>query len=113
ARVARVEYRRLSPFLNYARQLGRYAGEDAVVLGGARDSWPIPTFGPKVVALYHVNPLVPDGVQRTRDVASFFRRSSPPETRDEILHKYSVTHVLVDGRSPRSLRRYLEARGTS
>lgn len=113
ARVARVEYRRLSPFLNYARQVGRYAGEDAVVLGGARDSWPIPTFGPKVVALYHVNPLVPDGVQRTRDVASFFRRSSPPETRDEILHKYSVTHVLVDGRSPRSLRRYLEARGTS
>lgn len=113
ARVARAEKLRLSPILNYARQVGRYAGRDAVVMGGTRETWSVPTFGPKVVALYHTNPLVADSTERARDVKTFLRRSTPDDERDRILRKYSVTHVLVDGRDARALKRYLDARGKS
>jgi len=113
ARVREVSGRRLSPVLNYARQASTLAGPGAVVLARPRDGWPIPTFGAKVVALFHINPLVPDGLQRGRDVKAFFGQGPSDGVRDAILQKYSVTHVLGTGRESRALRRYLDQRATS
>jgi hypothetical protein len=112
-RVQQVSSRRLSPVLNYARQVGRKAGRGAVVLGTPRDSWPVPTFGPKIVALLHANPLVGDDVNRFADAMSFFSRSITNAQRDEILAKYGVTHVLAVGGGSKALRSYLKERATS
>jgi hypothetical protein len=112
ARVKAVSARRISPVLNYARKAATQAGAGSVILARPRDGWPIPTFGGKVVALFHMNPLVPDGTQRGRDVNAFFGRNTSDATRDAILRKYSVTHVLTTGREPKALRRYLDERAT-
>jgi hypothetical protein len=110
SRVEQASRRRLSPVLNYARQVGRRAGEGAVVLGTQADTWPVPTFGPKVVDLLHVNPLVPDALQRTEDVKRFFGRSLSDAERDALITKYGVTHVLSGGREAKGLRAYLAQR---
>jgi hypothetical protein len=110
SRVSQIGARRFSPVLNYARQAATKAGDDAVILGTARDSWPIPTFGAKVVALLHTNPLVPDDLDRIADAKAFFRRSTTPTERDAILAKYSVTHVLADGSAAKMLGKYLGER---
>ncbi|MET0413971.1 MAG: hypothetical protein ABW217_21860 [Polyangiaceae bacterium] len=106
------EARGISQVVNYSRQVSKAAGEHGVVLGAARDAWPIPTFGPKVVSLLHMNPLVQDGLQREDDVTTFFGRRTSPEARDAILAKYSVTHVLSRN-EPKALRTYLEARASA
>jgi hypothetical protein len=105
--------RGVSPVLNYARQVGKKAGSDAVVLGTNRDSWPVPTFGPKVVALLHANPLVADDLDRYGDATYFFSRMATSAERDAIIGKYSVTHVLTGAGVPKALRNYLGERGKS
>lgn len=106
----RVDEARLSQIVNYSRQVGKAAGAHGVVLAAARDAWPIPTFGPKVVSLLHMNPLVQDGLQREDDVTTFFNRRTSAEVRDAILAKYSVTHVLMRGNEAKALRAYLDER---
>ncbi len=69
---------------------------DSVVLARHLLAWPIPTFGGKVISLYHNNPMVPDAKNRARDVDRFFDPNAPSEVRTGILRKYDVAFALID-----------------
>jgi hypothetical protein len=96
--------------VRYARRLAELSGPAAVVMADVRTSWPVPTFGPKVLALWHPNPLVPDEDERKAAVARFFRAGTPDDTRLEIIAKYGVTHVLARGAVSRRLEPFLAPR---
>jgi hypothetical protein len=112
-RVGPVEDRRMSPVFNYARQVGVRAGPSAVVLGRSKETWPVPAFGPKIVALEHMNPLVPDGKERGHDVNLFFAPGTSEAEREAILQKYGVTHVLASSREAKSFSRFMKDRAAS
>ena len=42
-----------SPTVRYARRVAELAGPNAVILAEPLASWPLPTFGPKIVTLHH------------------------------------------------------------
>lgn len=69
---------------------------NGVVMAQPMLAWPIPTFGGKVISLFHPNPMVPDQADRKRDVARFFDAETPVTQRRHILHQYGATHVLID-----------------
>jgi hypothetical protein len=89
--------------VHYARQAAELAGKDSVIMADVKASWPLPTFGPKIVALLHPNPLVSDEDVRDRDVAEFVRGSGGDAHALEILKRYGVTHVLTNRTSRRRL----------
>lgn len=101
---------RTSPVVRYARAVGKIAGS-GVVLATKEQSWPLPTFGPKIVALNHRNPLVRNAMESRRDAERFFSRRATNSERVEILNKYKVAHVLVRGRA-RRLKKFLHRRAT-
>jgi hypothetical protein len=76
-------------------------------MADTRSAWPLPTFGPKVLSLWHPNPLVPDEDSRKAAVARFFQSGTPDETRLAILAQYGVTHVLARGAIGRRLEPFL------
>jgi hypothetical protein len=98
--------------VRFDRDVATRAGPDAVILADVGRSWSLPTFGPRVVALLHRNPLVVDYQARLRDVSAALSGGTPDATRTAIIEKYAVTHVLVANRSPVAVRRYLEKVGT-
>ena len=69
---------------------------NGVVMAQPMLAWPIPTFGGKVISLFHPNPMVPDQADRKRDVARFFDAETPVAQRRHILNQYRATHVLID-----------------
>ena len=50
------------------RAIAATAGPGAVVLANPSLSWPLASFGPKVLLLLHDDPLVPDATQREQAV---------------------------------------------
>jgi hypothetical protein len=100
-----------SPLLRYARRVAVIAGKRAVILGDPVTLWPIPTFGPKVVALHHENPFVADQDQRDQDVTTFFTPLTTDEVRGELLRQYGVTHVIVNRGMRGPIGRFLAAKG--
>ena len=84
-----------SPTVKYGRRVAELAGPNAVVLAMPLPSWPLPTFGPKIVALHHQNPLISDAVQRNRDAKRFLSDAPSDEERLRILERYRITHVVV------------------
>jgi hypothetical protein len=111
-RFAGARTRGESSTVRLGRRVGKIAGEDAVVLASALDSWPLPTFGPKVIALHHRNPLIRDSAERDRAVARFFSRSGSDQERERILEQFGVTHVLFTGRGG-AAEEFISSRGTS
>lgn len=101
-----------SPLVSDMREVARLAGPNAVLLATAPVSWPVPTFGPKVLVLLHENPLIEDADERQAAVSRFFKQSTPNDERLEILRRYHVSHVLLfrerDG--GRALGRFLAER---
>jgi hypothetical protein len=95
--------------VRYSRRLAELAGAHAVVITDAKSGWPVPTFGPKVLTLWHGNPLVPDEGERNEAVASFFHPAAPPAERQEILERYRVTHVLTRGTNARRVEPFLSS----
>jgi len=89
-----------SPLLRYARRVGEIAGERAVVMGDTLTLWPIPTFGPKVTALQHENPFVPDEEERDDASVVFFASATPEAERLRLIQRFRVTHVVTP-REPR------------
>lgn len=68
-----------------------------IVLSDPLTSWLIPAFtGARIVSLYHNNPLVPDNATRIADTIAFYKSTTRLETRDMILKKYNVTHVVLN-----------------
>jgi hypothetical protein len=80
------------------RRIGELAGTDGVVLADPLPSWSIPTFGPRIVALHHTNPLIRDSDERKQAVKRFFSPGTSDAERSEILTRYGVTHVLFTSR---------------
>jgi len=91
----RFRERRESPVIRNMRAFAAAAGPGAVVLANPVLSWPLPTFGPKVLVLFHDDPLVPDAVQREYWVKRFMGPGGSEEERRTILARYGVSHVLL------------------
>lgn len=96
--------------IRYARRAAELAGPNAVILGDVRSSWPLPTFGPKIIALLHPNPLVRDDDERHGAIAQFVRGAGGDQRRLEILRQYSVTHVLASRATRRRMESFLAPR---
>ena len=91
----RFRTRRDSPIVRNMRAFAAAAGPGAVVLANPVVSWPLPTFGPKVLVLFHDDPLVPDAVQREHWVKRFLGPGGSDDERRMILARYGVSHVLL------------------
>jgi hypothetical protein len=98
-----------SPSIRYARRAAEIAGEGAVIVGDTLALWPIPTFGPKVVALQHENPFVSDSGERMQAVDVFLAAGTKGTVRLDLIQKYKITHVLVRGEPRGSLNPFLAA----
>lgn len=87
--------------------------DDSVVMAKPILAWPVPTFAGKVVSLFHPNPMVPDQADRKRHVTRFFGPDTPVAERQSILHRYGVTHILIDtADTTDSVLTYLYLNGT-
>jgi hypothetical protein len=103
---------RESPTVRLGRRVAEITGRDAVVLATPLSSWSLPTFGPKIVALHHTNPMIGDSAARKGDVMKFLAAGTRPDERRRILEHYAVTHVLASAPLSRSLARFLKEHGT-
>jgi len=95
-----VENRRYQPgreswVIESTREIANAAGPGAVVLATPALSWPLPTFGPKVLVLFHQDPLVPDAQEREYWVRRFLTGLASDDERRTTLRRYGVTHVLL------------------
>jgi hypothetical protein len=97
--------------LRYARRVGELAGPHAVILSSALASWPLPTFGPKVVAPHHTNPLIPDAQERRRAAIRFLAPHTSANERRLILQRYRVTHVVTPPRASSAVLDFLDREG--
>ena len=97
-----------SPVVRYGQRVGELAGPSAIVLADALASWPIPTFGPKIVTLYHRNPLIADASERDRAASRFFGGSASDQERRDILERFNVTHVVTSPRIGGAALRFLQ-----
>ena len=97
-----------SPLVLYSKRVAELTRKDSVVMGDTLTLWPIPTFGPKVVAARHENPFVPDAAQRILDIDTFFERRTSDAERYRIIAHYRVSHVIVKGDVFGSLRGFLD-----
>lgn len=96
--------------VRYARRVGELAS-GGVVLADKRNSWPVPTFGPKVLVLLHGNPLLLDEAERNAAVSRFFQASTPEDVRLEIIARWGVTHVLARRAAARRIEPFLSRHG--
>lgn len=95
-----------------SRRIGQIAGPDAVILGDAQTCWSVPTFGPRVVAPHHSNPLVPDTDERRLAVRRFYTYGMSDAERTSIVERYHVTHVLFTQRQAGPAERFSQQHGT-
>jgi hypothetical protein len=93
--------------IRYARRVAELAGPQAVILADAQTSWPIPTFGPKVLLILHNNPLVTDEGERITHVAHFLNPSTSDADRRETLARFGVTHLVLKRNQARRIERFL------
>jgi len=99
-----------SPYVALARGVAHATGDHAVVLTESVTGWPIPAFGPKVVSIYHGNPLVLDSAAREAAVRRFFHANISEVERTSILERYQVTHVLTRYTAHGALGQFLTRR---
>lgn len=100
-----------SPFVRYARTAAGIAGPEAIVLGDAHLTWPVPAFGTRVVTLKHENPLVEARVARAEAVDLFLARRTRDTERLRILRHFEVTHVMVRDKQEKQISRFLAEHG--
>jgi len=98
-----------SATVRYAKRVAELAGRNAIVFGEPLPSWPIPTFGPKIVTLHHRNPLISDAAERDRAVSRFFGSNASDTERTAILERFHVTHVVVSPRQGGPALKFLQA----
>ena len=89
-RSEKIEYPR--PAL---RELLGPVGPRDVILSDVDTSWQIPSTRGKVVAALHFELFVPDQVQRTTDLNSFFSLGSEAE-RDVLIRRYGVAWIVLN-----------------
>jgi hypothetical protein len=98
-----------SATVRYGRRVAELSGPNAIVFGEPLPSWPIPTFGPKIVSLHHRNPLISDAAERDRAVSRFFGSNASDAERTAILERFHVTHVVVSPRQGGPALQFLQA----
>lgn len=99
-----------SPHVRQARWIADLTGPNAVVLADAKVSWTLPTFGTKVLLLFHPNPLLRDEGARQEAVGAFLSGATTDAEREETLRHYGVTHVLLNDRQQRRVGAFLSTR---
>jgi hypothetical protein len=97
----------VSANIRYARRVAELAGPQSVILADAQTSWPIPTFGPKVLLILHNNPLVTDEGQRITHVAHFLNPATSDADRRETLAHFGVTHLVLKRNQARRIESFL------
>lgn len=95
-----------------SHRIGQIAGPDGVVLGDAQTCWSVPTFGPRIVAPHHSNPLVPDTAERKLAVRRFYGYGITDAERMRTIERYHVTHVLFTARQTGPAERFAERNGS-
>jgi hypothetical protein len=88
--------------------------EDAIVIGNAKLTWPLPTFRGKAVSLpeNHENSLVPDEAERIAAEQLFISDTASDAERLRIIREFGVTHALANNlNSAPGLMRWLRAKG--
>lgn len=101
------------PIVDDMKRLSPFIPEKAIVMAPAQLSWPLPTFTGKVVAAYHINPMVADHFFRRRDTFRFFQVQTDQETRMEIIKRYKITHILFESQNtPETVRNNLNDFGS-
>jgi hypothetical protein len=80
------------------RELTARLPDDAVVIGDARLTWPLPTFRGKAVSLpaNHENSLVADQYERVAAEKSFLAATTSDAERRAIVTRYGATHVMIN-----------------
>ncbi|UCH37746.1 MAG: hypothetical protein JSV76_00770, partial [Candidatus Bathyarchaeota archaeon] len=110
-----LRFRRIhrKPVVNNMLRLAPYIPNEAIVLAPIKLSWVQPTFFGKVVGLLHENPMVSDNNLRRYAVKIFFHVDTTKNTRQEILRRYKVTHILYREKDiPQLVRDDVNALGT-
>lgn len=80
------------------RELTASLPDDAVVIGNASLTWPLPTFRGKAVSLppNHENSLVADQFERVAAEKKFLAATTSDADRQAIVTRYGATHVLIN-----------------
>jgi len=81
--------------------LSQHTEQYDVILSDILTSWPVPTFGGKIVATVHPLAFVRDHDARLRAVDMFPKNETSASERVEILRRYGVRFVLVNQRDRR------------
>lgn len=77
--------------------LKRYLKSGDIVISDLASSWIIPCISDaKIISLFHNNPLVPDSYQRVQDTEVFFHPTTSTITRQALIEKYNVSHILIN-----------------
>jgi len=80
------------------RELTASLPDDAVVIGNAWLTWPLPTFRGKAVSLPpdHENSLVADQFERVAAEKRFLAATTSDAERQAIVTRYGATHVMIN-----------------
>ena len=76
-------------------ELLRPISEGDVVLSDDITAWPVPAYGGRIVSALHDELLVPDQLDRERDVQAFLAPTTSDERRDEIIDRYRVKWIIL------------------
>ena len=74
--------------------LSVYTDQYDVILSDVDTSWPVPTFGGKIVATRHPVAFVPDQATRLADLEHFFSKNAEVASRWEIIRRYHADFLL-------------------
>lgn len=68
----------------------------ALVLANINNSWMLPAFGMKIIAMKHRHAFIKDHHERFVNINTFFQVSTSNEERMKIIYKYKPKYILLD-----------------
>lgn len=78
------------------KNLSAHLSENDIVFSTTEESWPIPSFGPKIVSALHPQAFIQDADIRREETDLFFNTSNLSDTeRWDIINKYEVNKILI------------------
>lgn len=81
---------------NHIEKLQKNITPGAIVLANVNDSWLLPAFGMKTIAMKHRHAFVLDHDERILDINRFFYTNTTKESRIEIIKKYKPKYILIN-----------------
>ena len=81
---------------NKYREISEHLFEEDVVFSLSNESWPIPSFGPKIISCIHAQAFINDSEIREKDTDLFFTETLLSDSvRWDIIKKYKINKILV------------------